>query len=174
MFAHWLVVRLILTVACGKPPGIRQPQVGHPPMGRPLPRTTPAMLPVSGAGGRSFVIAQQLRDACCKWLMAQTRDIEEVIDLVVLEQFIAQLPRRTELPEDHLVVCPGVGKNLPHVSLQPFSLYFSSLLPVSSYPHFKIAEQLAHSSSTVGTRQPGLRVSPGFQTWDMRGHVGEH
>lgn len=45
--------------------------------------------------------------------------------------------------QDHLVECPSVGKIIPHVSLQPFSLYFSSILPVSSYAHFKIAEQLA-------------------------------
>ncbi len=42
-----------------------------------------------GDSGRPFVMAQQLRDACRKWLMAESRDVEGVIDLVVLEQFIA-------------------------------------------------------------------------------------
>ncbi len=46
-----------------------------------------------GDSGRPFVMAQQLRDACRKWLMAEPRDVEGVIDLVVLEQFIARLPR---------------------------------------------------------------------------------
>lgn len=32
-------------------------------------------------------------EAFHKWLMAQTRDIEEAIDLVVLEHFISRLPR---------------------------------------------------------------------------------
>ncbi len=45
-----------------------------------------------GDKGRPFVMAQQLRDACRKWLMAEPRDVEEVVDLVVLEQFIAWLP----------------------------------------------------------------------------------
>ncbi len=48
-----------------------------------------------GDNGRPFVMAQQLRDACRKWLMAEDRDIEAVVDLVVLEQFIARLPRTT-------------------------------------------------------------------------------
>ncbi len=81
-----------------------------------------------GDNGQPFVLAQQLRDACRKWLMAEPRDVEGVIDLVVQEQFIAQLPRRTaewvqchrptsltqaiQLAEDHLVVCPGVGEPL--------------------------------------------------------------
>ncbi len=43
-----------------------------------------------GDSGRPFVIAQQLRDACHKWLMAEPHDVEGVIDLVVLEQFIAR------------------------------------------------------------------------------------
>ncbi len=48
-----------------------------------------------GDNGRPFVLAQQLRDACRKWLMAEPRDVEGVIDLVVLEQFIARLPGQT-------------------------------------------------------------------------------
>ncbi len=48
-----------------------------------------------GDYGRPFVMAQQLRDACRKWLLAEPRDVEGVIDLVVLEQFVARLPRRT-------------------------------------------------------------------------------
>ncbi|XP_058630037.1 zinc finger protein with KRAB and SCAN domains 7-like [Onychostoma macrolepis] len=83
-------------------------------------------------------MAQQLRDACRKWLMAEERDIEEVVDLVVLEQFIARLPRGTaewvqchrptsltqaiQLAEDHLVACPGVGEPLHNLSLHPPSL----------------------------------------------------
>ncbi len=88
-----------------------------------------------GDTGRPFVLAQQLRDACRKGLMAEPRDVEGVIDLVVLEQFIARLPRRTaewvqchrltslmqaiQLAEDHLVSCPGVGEPLSNLSLSP-------------------------------------------------------
>ncbi len=86
-----------------------------------------------GDNVRPFVMTQQLRDACRKWLMAEPRDIEEVIDRVVLEQFIARLPRRTaewvqyhrptsltqaiQLAAYHLVACPGVGEPLINLSL---------------------------------------------------------
>ncbi len=86
-----------------------------------------------GDYGRPFVMAQQLRDACRKWLLAEPRDVEGVIDLVVLEQFVARLPRRTaewvqchrptslaqaiQLAEDHLSACPGVGEPRPNLSL---------------------------------------------------------
>ncbi len=86
-----------------------------------------------GDCGRPFVMAQQLRDACRKWLLAEPRDVEGVIDLVVLEQFVTRLPRRTaewvrchrptslgqaiQLAEDHLAACPGVGEPRPNLSL---------------------------------------------------------
>ncbi len=88
-----------------------------------------------GDSGRPFVMAQQLRDACRKWLLAESRDVEGVIDLVVLEQFIVRLPRRTaewvqchrptsltqaiQLAEDHMVACPGVGEPRINRSLSP-------------------------------------------------------
>uniref|UniRef100_A0A8C1LM62 Gypsy retrotransposon integrase-like protein 1 n=1 Tax=Cyprinus carpio TaxID=7962 RepID=A0A8C1LM62_CYPCA len=88
--------------------------------------------------GRPFVMAQQLRDSCRKWLMADSSDVEDVIDRVVLEQFVAKLPRKTaqwvqchrptslnqaiQLAEDQMVACPGVGDPLPSATL---SLSFS-------------------------------------------------
>ncbi len=96
-----------------------------------------------GDNSRPFVMAQQLRDACRKWLMAEDRNVEEVVDLVVLEQFIARLPRATaewvqchrptsltpasQLAEDHLA-CPGVGEPLINLSLSNSS---PSLSPLS-------------------------------------------
>lgn len=86
-----------------------------------------------GDSGQPFVMDRQLQDACRKWLVAGKRDIKEVVDLIVLEQFIARVPRGTaewvqyhhpallnqaiQLAEDHLVVCPGVGEPLPNLSL---------------------------------------------------------
>ncbi|XP_057175683.1 zinc finger and SCAN domain-containing protein 21-like [Triplophysa rosa] len=86
-----------------------------------------------GENGRPFVMAHQLRDSCRKWLLAGKGDIEDIIDRVVLEQFIARLPKKTaewvqchrptsldsaiHLAEDQMVVCPGVGEPLPAVSL---------------------------------------------------------
>ncbi len=97
----------------------------------------------TGDSGRPFVMAQQLRDACRKWLMAESRDVEGVIDLVVLEQFIVRLPRRTaewvqchrptsltqaiQLAEAHMVVCPGVGEPLTNRSLSLSPLLLSPL-----------------------------------------------
>ncbi|XP_067245339.1 putative SCAN domain-containing protein SCAND2P [Chanodichthys erythropterus] len=88
-----------------------------------------------GEAGRPFVLAQQLRDLCRKWLMADGGDVEQMIDRVVLEQFTTRLPKKTaewvqchrptsldsaiQLAEDHLVACPGVGEPLPSVSLSP-------------------------------------------------------
>ncbi|XP_059423164.1 neurotrophin receptor-interacting factor homolog [Carassius carassius] len=48
-----------------------------------------------GEAGRPFAMDQQLRDSCRKWLLAEGSDVEHVIDLVVLEQFIARLPKKT-------------------------------------------------------------------------------
>lgn len=38
-----------------------------------------------GDSGQLFVMAKQLRQAYRKWLMAQTREVEEGVDQVVLE-----------------------------------------------------------------------------------------
>ncbi len=78
--------------------------------------------------------------------MAEPCDDEGVIDLVVLEQFVARLPNRTaewvqchrptslaqaiQLAEDHLAACPGVGEPLTNLSLSPPSL--PSPLPLFS------------------------------------------
>ncbi len=124
------------TAAAGsEPPGLRRSQAGHPSTRRPNPeqhrqRFRSVEL---GDNGRPFVMAQQLRDACRKWLMAEDRDVEAVVDLVVLEQFIAWLPwtkaewvqchhptsltQALQLAEDHLVACPGVGEPLINLSL---------------------------------------------------------
>ncbi len=97
-----------------------------------------------GDCGQPFVTAQQLRDACRKWLMAEPRDVEGVIDLVVLEQFVARLPRRTaewvqchrptslaqaiQLAEDHLA-SGSASPGLISLSLALFPL--PSHLPLS-------------------------------------------
>ncbi len=86
-----------------------------------------------GDSGRPFILAQQLRDACRRWLMAEARDVGAVVDLVVLEQFVARLPSGTaewvqcqrpasldqaiQLAEDHLAACPGVGEPPSNLSL---------------------------------------------------------
>ncbi len=86
-----------------------------------------------GENGRPFVMAQQLRDACRKWLLAGGNDVDQIVDRVVLEQFIARLPKKTaqwvqchrptsldlaiQLAEDQMVACHGVGEALPAASL---------------------------------------------------------
>ncbi len=86
-----------------------------------------------GENGRPFVMAHQLRDACRRWLLAGEGGVDDIIDQVVLEQFIARLPKRTaqwvqchrpasldlaiQLAEDQMVACHGVGEPLPSVSL---------------------------------------------------------
>ncbi len=99
-----------------------------------------------GENGRPFVMAHQLRDACRRWLLAGEGGVDQIIDRVVLEQFIARLPKKTaqwvqchrpasldlaiQLAEDQMVACHGVGETLPSVSLSPPLL----CLPLSSYP----------------------------------------
>ncbi len=94
-----------------------------------------------GENGRPFVMAHQLRDACHRWLLAGEGGVEQIIDRVVLEQFIARLPKKTaqwvqchrpasldlaiQLAEDQMVTCHGVGETLPSVSLSLPSPYFS-------------------------------------------------
>ncbi|XP_067309298.1 zinc finger protein with KRAB and SCAN domains 7-like [Pseudorasbora parva] len=92
-------------------------------------------------------MAQQLRDACRKWLLAGGSDVDHIVDLVVLEQFIARLPKKTaewvqchrptslttaiNLAEDHLVACPGVGEPLlTSPSLSPPSVSPSRPVPL--------------------------------------------
>lgn len=36
-----------------------------------------------------FVMAQQLRDVCRRWLVVEGSDVDQIIDQVVLEQFIS-------------------------------------------------------------------------------------
>ncbi|XP_067312459.1 zinc finger protein with KRAB and SCAN domains 7-like [Pseudorasbora parva] len=96
---------------------------------------------------RPFAMAQQLRDACRRWLLAGGSDVDHIVDLVVLEQFIARLPRKTaewvqchrptsletaiNLAEDHLVACPGVGEPpLTSHSLSPPSVSPSRPVPL--------------------------------------------
>ncbi len=94
-----------------------------------------------GENGRPFVMAHQLRDACRRWLLAGEGGVDQIIDRVVLEQFIARLPKKTaqwvqchrpasldlaiQLAEDQMVACHGVGETLPSVSLSLPSPSFS-------------------------------------------------
>ncbi|XP_067260366.1 uncharacterized protein [Chanodichthys erythropterus] len=99
-----------------------------------------------GESGRPFTLAQQLRDSCRKWLLAEGSDMDLVVDCVVLEQFIIRLPKKTaewvqchrptsldsaiQLAEDHLVACQGGGEPLPAASLSPSLLSPSLSRPV--------------------------------------------
>ncbi len=133
------------TAAGSEPPGLRRSHAGHPPTSWPYPEQHRQHFRSVelGDNGRSFVMAQQLRDACRKWLMAEERDVKDVVDLVGLEQFIAWLPRGTaewvqchrrtslaqtiQLAEDHLVACPGVSEPLLNLSLSNPSPSLSAL-----------------------------------------------
>ncbi|XP_060792792.1 zinc finger and SCAN domain-containing protein 31-like [Neoarius graeffei] len=45
--------------------------------------------------GHLFVLAQQLQDNCEKWLLAEDHDPGRIVERVVMEQFINQLPEQT-------------------------------------------------------------------------------
>ncbi|XP_073790166.1 uncharacterized protein [Danio rerio] len=92
---------------------------------------------VLAEGGRPFAFAQQLRDACRRWLVQDGRTTAQLVDAVVLEQFITRLPSRTlewvqchrpddletaiRLAEDHLVARSRVGE-ITSLSSPPLSL----------------------------------------------------
>ncbi len=134
-----------------------------------------------GENGRPFVMARQLRDACRRWLLAGEGGVDHVIDQVVLEQFIARLPKATaqwvqchrpasldlaiQLAEDQMVACHGVGEPLPSVSL---SLSLPILcLPLSSFPGPVPAWFLEPSRDGEGDRHRSRR--PGEPTPGSRG-----
>ncbi len=131
-----------------------------------------------GENGRPFVMAHQLRDACRRWLLAGEGGVDHVIDQVVLEQFIARLPKATaqwvqchrptsldlaiQLAEDQMVACHGVGETLPSVSL---SLSSPSVSPPIFLPRSR--------ASVVPRAQPRWRGGPAPESAAVRAHARE-
>ncbi len=132
-----------------------------------------------GENGWPFTMAHQLRDACRRWLLAGDSDVEQIIDRVVLEQFIARLPQKTaqwvqchrpasldlaiQLAKDQMVACHGVGETLPSVSLS---------LPSSS--SFSPPTFLPRSRAGVLPRaQPRWRGGPAPESAAVRAHARE-
>ncbi len=131
-----------------------------------------------GENGRPFVMAHQLRDACRRWLLAGEGGVDQIIDRVVMEQFIARLPKKTaqwvqchhpasldlaiQLAEDQMVACHRVGETLPSVSLSLPS-------PSVSSPIF-----LPRSRAGVVPRaQPRWRGGPAPESAAGRAHARE-
>ncbi len=131
-----------------------------------------------GENGRPFVMAHQLRDACRRWLLAGEGGVDDIIDQVVLEQFIARLPKRTaqwvqchrpasldlaiQLAEDQMVACHGVGEPLPSVSL---SLPSPSVSPPIFLPRSR--------AGVVPRAQPRWRGGPAPESTAARAHSRE-
>ncbi|XP_051989667.1 zinc finger protein 445-like [Xyrauchen texanus] len=98
---------------------------------------------------RPFAFAQRLRDACRRWLLSRDRGVEELIDQVVLEQFVQRLPRKTaewvqchrpasleeavRLAEDHMAAIPRADEPSLSVSPSPVSspVFFPPLFPLA-------------------------------------------
>ncbi len=130
-----------------------------------------------GENGRPFVMAHQLRDACRRWLLAGESDVDQIIDRVVLEQFIARLPTKTaqwvqcqrrtsldlaiQLAEDQMAACHGVGESLPSVSLPPSS----SFSPPSFLPRSR--------AGVLPRAQPRWRGGPAPESAAVRAHARE-
>ncbi len=131
-----------------------------------------------GENGRPFVMAHQLRDACRRWLLAGEGGVDQIIDRVVLEQFIARLPTKTaqwvqchrpasldlaiQLAEDQMVACHGVGETLPSVSL---SLPSPSFSPPTFLPRSR--------AGVVPRAQPRWRGGPAPESMAARAHARE-
>ncbi len=129
-----------------------------------------------GENGRPFVMAQQLWDACRKWLLAGGNDVDQIVDRVVLEQFIARLPKKTaqwvqchrptsldlaiQLAEDQMVACHGVGEALPAASLS-----LSPSLPPPSCPK---PSPLPRSRINPARAPPRWRGGPAPESGGLR------
>ncbi len=127
-----------------------------------------------GENGRPFTMAHQLRDACHRWLLAGESDVEQIIDRVVLEQFIARLPQKTaqwvqchrpasldlaiQLAEDQMVACHGVGETLPSVSLSLSSS--SSFSPPTFLPRSRAGVLPRAQPRWRGGPAPGRQGQP--------------
>ncbi len=131
--------------ASPEPPGLRRPKASHPPAGRPEAPSSNRQRFRSlelGENGRPFVMAHQLREACRRWLLAGEGGVDQIIDRVVLEQFIARLPTKTaqwvsatvrrrwtwpsNSPRTRWWRGHGVGETLPvRLSLSPLPFFFS-------------------------------------------------
>ncbi len=157
--------------ASPEPPGLRRPKASHPPAGRPEPRAAPPALPFAGAGGER----PALRDSSPapgrlpQMAVGRGRRVEQIIDRVVLEQFIARLPKKTaqwvqchrpasldlaiQLAEDQMVACHGVGETLPSVSL---SLPSPSFSPPTFLPRSR--------AGVVPRAQPRWRGCPALES----------
>ncbi len=123
-------------------------------------------------------MAHQLRDACRRWLLAGEGGVDQIIDRVVLEQFIARLPTKTaqwvqchrpasldlaiQLAEDQMVACHGVGKTVPSVSL---SLPSPSVSPPVFLPRSR--------AGVVPRAQPRWRGGPAPESAAGRAHARE-
>ncbi len=132
-----------------------------------------------GENGRPFTMAHQLRDACRRWLLAGESDVEQIIDRVVLEQFIARLPQKTaqwvqchrpasldlaiQLAEDQMVACHGVGETLPSVSLSLSSS--SSFSPPTFLPRSR--------AGVLPRAQPRWRGGPAPESAAVRAYARE-
>ncbi len=148
--------------------------------GRPEPRAAPPALSFTGAGGER----PALRDGSPapgrlpQMAVGRGRRVDHVIDQVVLEQFIARLPKATaqwvqchrpasldlaiQLAEDQMVACQGVGEPLPSVSL---SLSSPSVSPPIFLPRSR--------AGVVPRAQPRWRGGPAPESAAGRAHARE-
>ncbi len=76
------------------PAALRGSTDGHPPAGWPKPRAALSAVQKK-KNVRPFVMAQQLRDSCRRWLLAGENNVDHIIDRLVREQFIVRLPKKT-------------------------------------------------------------------------------
>ncbi len=165
------------TATCREPPGLWRPQAGHPPTGRPQPRAAPTTLPLRRARGQRPTIRDGPAAPGRLPQVAPGR-VDGVIDLVVLEQFIVRLPRRTaewvqchcptsltqaiQLAEDHMVACPGVGEPRINRSLSP------SLSP-PSLPSLSRPVPAPRSRVQAAPRAPPRSGNGQGDRWPRRG-----
>ncbi|XP_060767864.1 uncharacterized protein LOC132875191 [Neoarius graeffei] len=118
--------------------------------------------------GQPFAFAQQLQDACIHlWLRAEECNTKGIIDTVVLEQFITQLPggaTRIAEGQDWLGGEPSIGTSEGKWASCPFPLSFSLspvlFLPFSLHPSHTCTMEVGFNSPAPSFPNPWFPTPP--------------
>ncbi|XP_051553338.1 zinc finger protein with KRAB and SCAN domains 7-like [Myxocyprinus asiaticus] len=116
-----------------------------------------------------FAFAQRLRDTCRRWLLAGDRDVDGVINQVVLEQFTHRLPKGTaewvqchrpasleeavQFAEDHMATIP---RALLHFFSSLCFFPLPSLLPFCSLSRSRSCPTQTRRTSAPEISSPGV------------------
>ncbi|XP_059009992.1 zinc finger protein 213 isoform X1 [Mustela lutreola] len=99
----------------------------------------------------------QLWELCCRWLRPELRTKEQILELLVLEQFLSVLPGGVQgWVRDR---CPGSGEEA--VAL----VEVLQKQPVKAWPQEVPSEEVEPEATVQGPQARGLRMKVGARSW---------